>query len=181
MSGLLKKIGVNVEVTQTTPRADAESLFRGFTDDERTELVHKVGQFYDMFLERVATGRHMSKEDVDAVGQGRVWMGQQAHGHKLVDKLGGMRHALEEARRLSGLSEDASIVEFPEKTQSLLDKALSLAGVRAAVPFTSLPVQMRSALKASSPLFFYGQDAFFARMDWVDPEAQDGSDDEASF
>ena len=78
MSGLLTKIGVNVETYKTTPRADAESIFRPFTDDEKTELQHKVKQFYDVFLERVAEGRHMKKNEVDAVGQGRVWVGQQA-------------------------------------------------------------------------------------------------------
>jgi protease IV len=176
MSGLLKKLGVNVEVTQTTSRADAESLFRGFSDDERTELKRKVGQFYDMFLSRVAEGRHMSKEDVDAVGQGRVWMGQQAIAHKLVDKLGGMRHALEEARRLSGLPDDAPILELPEKTSTLLDKALSLAGMRASQPFITLPSQLRNSLRASSPMFFYGQESYFARMDWVDPDALEGDD-----
>src|SRR4029079_1609755 len=120
-SELLNKIGVNVEVRKTTPRADAESLFRGFTDDERSELRHKVQQFYDVFLDRVAQGRHMKKEDVDAAGQGRVWAGQQALDRKLVDYMGGLRHALDAARDAAHLPEDTPLVEYPPVQQSLLE------------------------------------------------------------
>src|SRR4029079_16544861 len=107
VSELLNKIGVNVEVRKTTPRADAESFYRGFTDDERAELRHKVQQFYEVFLDRVAQGRHMTKEDVDAVGQGRVWAGHQALDNKLVDQMGGLRHALAAARDAAHLPDDA--------------------------------------------------------------------------
>ena len=59
LSGLLDKIGVTVDTYKTAPRADAESLFRGFTEDEERELAHKVDQFYDTFLDRVSAGpRH---------------------------------------------------------------------------------------------------------------------------
>ena len=54
MSGLLDKIGVNVDTYKTAPRADAESLFRGFTDGGARAAQHKVDQFYDTFLDRVA-------------------------------------------------------------------------------------------------------------------------------
>ena len=114
LSRLLDRIGVHVETNRTTPRADAESLFRGFTPDERQELQHKIGQFYDVFLDRVAQGRRMSKAEVDAVGQGAVWYGQEALGHKLVDRLGGLREALAEARARGHLRDDAPIVEVPD-------------------------------------------------------------------
>ncbi len=99
LSRLLDKIGVHVETNRTTPRADAESLYRGFTADERAELERKVGQFYDVFLDRVSKGRRMSKAEVDAVGQGAVWYGQEALRHKLVGRLGGVREALDAGAR----------------------------------------------------------------------------------
>ncbi len=98
LSGLLDKIGVTVDTYKTAPRADAESMYRGFTEDEERELSRKVDQFYDTFLDRVSQGRGMSKADVDAVGRGRVWMGQQAIEKHLVDHLGGLREALAAAR-----------------------------------------------------------------------------------
>ncbi|HVY47981.1 MAG TPA: S49 family peptidase, partial [Minicystis sp.] len=75
---LLDKVGVRMELFRSAPRADAESYFRPFTDDERRELGHKVKQFYDLFVGRVSEGRHMAPERVDAVARGKVWSGRQA-------------------------------------------------------------------------------------------------------
>lgn len=178
---LLDKIGVNVEVRKTTGRADAESIFRGFTDDERTELNRKVRQFYDVFLDRVAQGRRMTKEEVDAVGQGRVWAGQQALEKKLVDRMGGIRHALEAARDAAHLPHDAPIEERPIQQQTLLDYALELAGLKAnmGIQIDSLPVSVREILRGVAPMMVYGDGQALARMEWVPVEDSLG-DDEAS-
>jgi protease IV len=88
-----------------------------------------VKQFYDTFVDRVARGRNMSPADVDAVARGRVWTGEQAAARKLVDRLGGLREALDEARRLAHVPRETSIVELPEKPRDLLSLALSLAGL----------------------------------------------------
>ena len=170
VSALLGKIGVNVETYKTTPRADAESFFRGFTDDEKKELQHKVQQFYDVFVDRVSEGRHMTKAAVDAVGQGRVWTGQEALDHKLVDKLGGMREALEAARVAGGLPSDAPIVELPHIEKSLIERALELVGFNRATPFMSidgLPVQIRDVARAVAPMAIYAGDIPLARMEAV--------------
>ena len=71
----------------------------------------------------------MTPEAVDAVGQGRVWTGRQAWARGLVDRLGGIREALDEAATLAGLPEDAPITELPVPESSLLDVALKSAGV----------------------------------------------------
>lgn len=169
VSELLGKLGVNVEVRKTTPRADAESLFRGFTDDERVELQHKVRQFYDVFLDRVAQGRHMTKDEVDAVGQGRVWAGQQAIQHRLVDRMGGLRDALQAAREAAHLPDDAPIAEYPAVQQSILEYALGLVGLKAGAGLVvdSLPVSVREILRGVAPMMIYGEGQALARMEWV--------------
>jgi protease IV len=129
VSGLLDKLGVRIEQFRTTPRADAESLFRPFTDDEKRELGVKVKQFYDLFVARVAEGRHLTPEAVDAVARGKVWTGQQALGKGLVDQLGGLREALAEARRLGRLPSDSPIAEWPVEDDSLLGVVLNLVGL----------------------------------------------------
>lgn len=180
LSGLLSKLGVNVEVRKTTERADAESLFRGFTPDERFELERKVRQFYDVFLDRVAQGRRMTKDEVDAVGQGRVWAGQQALDRRLVDRMGGLRHALEAARQAANLPEDAPIEEHPPVKTSLVEYALGLAGLRASAPFgvENVPVQVREVVRGVAPLAIYGQGQAMARMEWVPLEDTVGVEDE---
>ena len=167
LSGLLGKLGVTTETYKTAPRADAESLYRGFTPDERAELEHKVGQFYDVFLDRVSQGRHMTKAEVDSVGQGRVWTGQEAIEHKLVDKLGGLREALDEARKLANLPADAPIEELPVVEQSLLEQVLGINGVSHAMTIDDLPVQVRDVARAVAPMVVYTKDTAMARMEFV--------------
>jgi protease-4 len=170
VSGLLDKIGVTVDTYKTAPRADAESFYRGFTADEQQELRHKVEQFYDTFLDRVSKGRGMTKEQIDAVGRGRVWTGQQALEKHLVDHLGGLRHALEAARAAAGLPADAPIVEMPRETESLLEMVIDAAGggSRSPAPTETLPPALRNLARALAPLLVYRSDEPLARMEWVD-------------
>lgn len=178
VSELLGKLGVNVEVRKVTPRADAESFFRGFTDEERKELDHKVHQFYDVFLDRVSQGRKMSRAEVDAVGQGRVWAGQQALDKKLVDEMGGIRQALEIARKAGNLPEDAPIQEEPPIEKTLLDTALELVGFsRGPLLIDGLPIQMRDAVRAVAPMAIYTDSTPLARTEW-EPIGESGKDDD---
>lgn len=167
VSELLRKLGVNVEVYKTAPRADAESIFRPFTDDEKTELKKKVWQFYDVFLQRVAEGRKLTKEQVDAVGQGRVWTGEQALAHKLVDELGGLRQALAAARALAGLSDHAPIEEFPPPDTSLIGRILGIEGVSASAPahLQALPPGLMDMVRALGPFVVHPADKPLARME----------------
>lgn len=177
LSRLLDKIGVHVETNRTTPRADAESLYRGFSEDERRELEHKVQQFYDVFLDRVSKGRRMSKAEVDAVGQGAVWYGQEALQHKLVDRLGGLREALEAARSAGHLPDDAPIVEAPDPDNTLLDKVLRFAGVRAKAPIGLLPASLQNIARSVAPVALYDQDVAMARLEWMDLDEPLGEDE----
>lgn len=183
VSGLLEKLGVNVEVHKTAPRADAESFFRPFTEEERAALAIKVRQFYDVFLERVASGRRMTKAEVDAVGQGRVWTGQQAHQHKLVDKLGGLREALAEARAAGGLPYDAPVLDLPVQQTSLLERVLAFAGLSpgSLLNLEGLPVQVKDLARALAPLVVYKDDLPMARSEWVRLEGEGSDEGETDF
>jgi protease-4 len=168
VSELLHKIGVSVEVFKTAPRADAESIFRPFTPEEHAELEVKVAQFYDMFLTRVAQGRKLTKSAVDAVGQGRVWTGEQAYQRKLVDEIGGLRQALEEARKLAGLPYDAPVSELPVES-SFLSTLIGAAGAHASeTPL--LPPQVLEFARALAPFAVHPPDAPLARIELVADE-----------
>ena len=173
VSELFTKIGINTETYKTTPRADGESMYRPYTEDELAELQKKVRQLYDIFLDRVAQGRKMSPEAVDAVGQGRVWTGRQARDRNLVDRLGGIREALEEARRLARLPEDAPIVELPVPEESLLALALKLAGGSegAPSPTSLLPSQLMEVARAMAPFTVFAPDEPLARLEIIPLEA----------
>lgn len=123
VSGLLEKLGIDHEVYKTSAHADAHSVYRPWTAEERQAHQARVEASYRLFVERVAAGRQLSVEQVDAVGQGRVWSGEQAMANGLVDELGGLRQALAHARRLAGLPPDAPWVELPKVGSGLLARA----------------------------------------------------------
>jgi protease IV len=164
---LMRRIGVSVEVYKTAPRADAESIFRPFTPEERTELKRKVGQFYDVFLTRVASGRKLDKAQVDAAGQGRVWTGQQALERKLVDELGGLRQALALARKLGNVSEHGPIVELPPPDTSLIGRLLGIEGIKEEPPAAAalLPSQFFDLVRALAPFVAHSGDKPLALME----------------
>lgn len=169
VAGLLGRIGVNVETLRTTKHADAESPFRPFEDDEREVLKRKIEQFYGLFLRRVADGRGLSREQVDAVGQGRVWTGRQAKEHKLVDELGGLRQALAKARELGRLRDDVPLLELPVRKTSLLGKVLGVDGLRAELeknqPLSALPKEIRSIAQQVVPYALYEDDQPLSRVE----------------
>jgi protease-4 len=163
---LLRRIGVNTETQKTAPRADAESLFRPFTDQERAELERKVRQFYEVFLSRVSIGRKMGHDAVDALGQGRVYTGEQAVKNHLVDELGGLRQALQYARTLAHLAEHAPIVEFPPPDTSLIGRLLGIEGVASQAQLP-LPAPLLDMARALAPFTVQDADRPFARLEWV--------------
>ncbi|HET7538402.1 MAG TPA: signal peptide peptidase SppA [Polyangiaceae bacterium] len=163
---LMRRIGVSVEVYKTAPRADAESIFRPFTPEERAELHRKVAQFYDVFLTRVASGRKLSKAEVDAIGQGRVWTGEQAQERKLVDELGGLRQAIALARKLGNVPEHGPIVELPPPDTTLLGRLLGIEGVKAEPAAAALlPSQFFDLVRALSPFVVHAGDKPLALME----------------
>jgi protease-4 len=165
VSELLTRIGVNVETYKTAPRADAESIFRPFTPEERVELERKVAQFYDMFLSRVAEGRRLPKAEIDKVGQGRVWTGEQAKDRRLVDEIGGFRQALELARKLGKLPEEAPIDEYPPIETSLVGRLLGLEGVSASALAFPIPGELRDLARALAPFVVHPDDRPLALME----------------
>ncbi|MBK7400478.1 MAG: signal peptide peptidase SppA [Myxococcales bacterium] len=159
VSGLLGKLGVTVVTEKTAPKADAESLYRPFTDEERVELGKKVAQFYAVFLDRVARGRKMTVDQVDAVAHGKVWLGLAAKEKGLVDHVGGLDAALADVRARAGLEDDAPVSEFPQEKNGLLDVALDLLGAEAPVPnAAALPKAIAPYVDALAPFAVYGPD-----------------------
>jgi len=87
-----------------------------FSEEERSILWESIDRTYDVFLDMVSDRRDLSREDVDAIGKGRVWTGQQALENGLVDELGGLDRALAKARQMAGLHKSAPVrVIRPDK------------------------------------------------------------------
>jgi protease-4 len=85
-----------------------------WTPREQAAADSAIGRLYRDFVGKVADGRHMSFEQVHAVAQGRVWAGDDAKAHGLVDEIGGLEDALREARRRAGVPMDEKITLFEQ-------------------------------------------------------------------
>ncbi len=109
------KLGITTDVVKTNKHSDMPSLTRKMTDFERDLMQQSVEDIYDIFLEKVADGRNMTKEAVDEIGQGRVWSGENALEIGLVDELGGLDRAVKLAAELAEL-ENYRTVDLPALT-----------------------------------------------------------------
>lgn len=109
---LYKKVGVKSDVVKTNEFSDFASYDRPMNSQEKALMQAYINQGYELFLSRCADGRKMTKEEIDHVGQGRVWTGAQALELGLVDELGGIDRAIRMAAELEEI-ENYSIVEYP--------------------------------------------------------------------
>ena len=120
---LSEKVGLTFDVVKTNKFADLGVIMRPFNQDEKALIQMSVAQSYDTFISRCAEGRHMTKEAIEKVGEGRVWTGEMAKELGLVDVLGGIDTALEIAVRKAGI-EGYTVVSYPAK-QDLLSSLLN--------------------------------------------------------
>lgn len=102
LTGTFRKIGITTDVVKTNTYADLGDISRPMRADEHLLIQRSVERTYDLFLTRCAEGREMSKAAVDSIAQGRVWTGSQALEVGLVDRLGGLQTAIDEAIALAG-------------------------------------------------------------------------------
>jgi protease IV len=97
------KLGITTDVVKTNKNSDLLSVTRPMTEYERQLLQQSIEEGYDLFISHVAEGRKMTKEQVDEIGQGRVWSGENAKELGLVDEFGGLQHAIDLAAEIEGL------------------------------------------------------------------------------
>jgi protease-4 len=109
LQGLYEKIGFTKETVKKGKHADFFTTTRQLTDEEREVVKRQIKEFYDEFVKRVSEGRKMSYEQVDAIGRGRVWTGEQAKENGLVDELGGLNLALAIAKEKAGIPQEAEV------------------------------------------------------------------------
>ena len=105
-SGLLQnKMGLKFDIVKTNKYSDFGDVSRPFSADEMHLLEGQIDRGYKLFRQRVATGRHLTIDQVEKVAQGHVWLGQDALKIKLVDQLGGLEVAVDKAAKLAKLTD----------------------------------------------------------------------------
>ena len=126
-SKLIDRVGIHVEQVNTHENAAEYSVFKPIDEKFRIVTQESVERIYNTFLNRVAAGRKMTFEQVDAIAQGRVWSGSEAMKVGLVDEIGGMDAALKEAAKLAKIN-TYKTQNFPQYEKSF-DDLLSNLGL----------------------------------------------------
>jgi protease-4 len=109
-----EKLGITFDGVQTNANSGIGSMFRPMRPGERAVIQKGVEEVYDVFIGHVSEGRNIEKANVDSIGQGRVWSGDNAKEIGLIDKFGGLEVALEIAKEKIG-AKNIRIIEMPEK------------------------------------------------------------------
>lgn len=121
------KLGITFDTAKTTEFADLASPSRAVNAAERLIIQEGVDDIYDTFLNRVATGRSMTKDAVHEVAQGRVWSGIKAKQLGLVDEIGDLDAAIEKAAELADL-EAYRVSNYPASEDPLTKFMKDLQG-----------------------------------------------------
>jgi protease-4 len=107
------KIGMNFDTVSTGKYSTRLNGLFDLDENERTAIQKIVDDYYELFLNRVAEGRSMTRDDVHEVARGRIWTGTQAKERGLVDEIGGLEDAITEAASMAEL-EDYRIYSYPK-------------------------------------------------------------------
>lgn len=119
------KLGITFDFAKTNKHADIMTMFRPLTAEEKDIIQIGVENIYDDFITKVGEGRGMTKEQVDSIGQGRVWTGLDAKKIGLVDEIGGIDEAIAIAKDLAKL-EDYNLVDYPKLKDPIEQFMLSI-------------------------------------------------------
>jgi protease IV len=121
VEGLMGKIGMRAFTLKTGKYKDVGSPVRPMTDQDRAMLQGVIDSAHAQFVKAVAEGRKLPEEEVRKIADGRVFTGEQALSLKLVDKLGTLQDAIEEAGKLAGIKGEPQVIRPERKKKLLLD------------------------------------------------------------
>ncbi|GAM11056.1 putative protease [Geobacter sp. OR-1] len=121
VEGLMDKIGMKAFTLKTGKYKDSGSPVRPMTAEEKALLQGVIESTHGQFVKAVSEGRNLPVEQVKAIADGRIFSGEQALAARLVDRLGSMQDAIEEAGRLAGIKGEPEVIRPPKKKKLLLD------------------------------------------------------------
>ncbi len=158
VKGLYDWLGVSNEYITRGKNAGIFREDQKWTDDERAKMQDQANKiYYGDFVPKVAKGRGKTDEEINSLGQGRVWTGTQGKQNGLVDEFGGLEKAIAVAKDLAHLPAENEVkrVSYPE-SESLFSQyfggdSSTLTDVKSreaqAALIKSLPEDARRALR----------------------------------
>jgi len=124
IEGLLEKLGIQIETFKGGKYKDMYSGFREMTPEEEEIMQGMVDEYYEQFIDVVAEGRELSREEVRNLATGQIYTGTEAKELGLVDELGDLDTAINWALELAGL--ETAVVEYYQPPRLTLWSLLGL-------------------------------------------------------
>lgn len=124
VKGLYDKLGIEIQTFKGGKYKDMYSGLRQLTPEEKEIMQQMVDNYYEQFVETVAEGRGLSKEQVRSLATGQLYTGAEAQELGLVDELGGLDTAIDLAAELAGVTTPR--VEYYKPAKSLLESPLGI-------------------------------------------------------
>lgn len=121
IEGLMGKVGMKAFTLKTGKYKDAGSPVRPMTDQDKAMLQDVIDNAHSQFVKAVADGRRLPVEEVRKIADGRIFTGEQALALKLIDRIGTLQDAVEEAGKLAGIKGEPQIIHPAKKKRFLLD------------------------------------------------------------
>jgi protease-4 len=121
------RLGITFDGVSTNANSAMGSIAQPLTPFQQKVIQNGVVDIYTAFITHVAEGRNMTVEQVDAIGQGRVWSGVDAVKIGLVDELGGLDKAISEAAKLANI-EEYRVVNRPELKDPIEEMVKKMGG-----------------------------------------------------
>lgn len=122
---LLKKLGLKATVIKAGRYKDVGSPVREMTPAEKSLIQGVVDDIHDQFIEAIVSNRNMTRDEIEHIADARIFTGRQALDAGLVDALGNMEVAIEEAADLAEIEGKPEVVYPEKKRKSLLRYILS--------------------------------------------------------
>lgn len=121
IEALMDKIGIKSYTLKTGKYKDSGSPLREFSAEDRAMLQSVIDNTHEQFIRAVAESRKLPIEDVRRIADGRILSGEQAMGVKLVDRLGTLQDAIEEAGKQAGIKGEPDVILPPKKKMNYFD------------------------------------------------------------
>ena len=113
IEGLLEKLGIEVETFKGGKYKDMYRGFREMTQEEKEIMQGMIDEYYELFIEVVAEGRGLNKEEVRNLATGQIYTGTEAKELGLIDELGNLDTAIDLTAEIAGIEDP--IVEYYRK------------------------------------------------------------------
>ena len=121
IEALMDKIGIKSYTLKTGKFKDSGSPLRKFSEEDRAMLQAVIDNTHEQFVNAVASGRKLPVEEVRKIADGRILSGEQAKALKLVDRLGTLQDAIEEAGKQAGIKGEPEVIQAPRRKLNYWD------------------------------------------------------------